>query len=107
MIKNNKKLNVMKNLKELKEFLGNVNEVLESAKNVVKMRKALDMVKAALSLQALYIKNIVDWSNVSDEVYDVEFDLQTIKKEIEMKILTRKWTMLDFNTYELCVNNID
>jgi hypothetical protein len=112
-INNNLKTNEMTTATELQALENQVNELLRSAKNVVKMNKALKIANEALENQKTFINNISDWALLDEKmedanfVYDIQYDIEQLIKSIEYDIRTRNWNGQDFAFASLCASNID
>jgi len=98
---------------ELQALENQVNELLVSAKNVVKMRKALAIAKDALKSHNDFVENITDWVALDNQmedanfVYDITYDIEQLIKDINRAIDRRNWTSQNYQFASLCANNID
>ena len=101
---------------QLKNIENQINELLDSAKNVVKMRKALKIAKEALKKQKEFISTLTtneQWIELNEQlgdcdlVYDIEYDLEQLIKKINYSIDTRHWTGQNYAFASLCAQNID
>jgi len=102
----------MKTLKEYKQFENNIFEMLNSSKNVVKMRKALKVAENAQKEHNLFVENMIaelknGKTNFQNKWHDIAYNFEKLVDRIEDAISTRNWNSNDWQQWNLVANNID
>ena len=103
-------------LTELKEIQKEINILRKSAKNVVKLRKALAIAEKALERQNAFTATLTTsehWDKLDEQlgdssiVHDIADDLEDVIDSIEYDIFTSNYTTQDYIFASLCARNID